>query len=178
MDALRTIRRKADKFERNDLKYSLYYLTCFDEEGTQSEINGHKSYCCECIDKTFDKLFEDFKTGGSKKIHEDNDVSHGDDFEIVELSYSEESMPERDDFVRCEDCGCLIRAGNLHTFSDELENFLLDEYDLKLKSLSKEECYIIRELIYSEDSISKYPELIKQLRNKIKASNCNLSKAE
>jgi len=170
MKHFQVIKNRADKFYNKGLKMDLNYLVAYGANGERSEINGYESYCEDCINDKMDEIQSVFETGGSEAIFQNYDVN-SDEFEITEILFSEESSPEKDSFETCESCGCLIRTSVFHTFSQELEHYLSDDLSVNVKKLSDEDCYRINEIIFSQDSIEKYPKLVKKLRKKIREQN-------
>ena len=114
------------------------------------------------------------KEKGSQHIHDEFDCSR-DDMVFVEISYMEESSPETDDFETCYNCGKSIHTGVLHTLSQEFDYYLCDSEYLKIADLSNMDCYRIKELIQSDDSFERHPELVEKLKQKLREHNAYAS---
>lgn len=167
-EILSKIKIRAKNFEDNNDKYGLHYLIGADDNDNQvTEVDGHNSYCDDCINEVVTEYNNKLKNSPNK-------IGYGCSEEtfkyVVKILMTEESSPERDDFCYCDNCGRLISTvGVLHTFSQEIEHWLDADTSVNFNELEDQDCFIINELI--ENAIDEYPELIKNLKTKIKLEN-------
>lgn len=166
MEIFNIIKHRAEKFETENNKYNLHYLIGVDEHNNQvTEINGDNSYCNDCVDEVLKEY--------NKKLKEtpyelDFNCTDEEFNNVKEILITEEGSPEKDDFCICENCHRLISTVNvLHTFTQEIDHWLESDVSIDLNDLKDEDCFILNELIENAD----YPELISQLKNKIKSDN-------
>lgn len=170
MNYLELLQSKASEHEEKEMCWSLNYLVGYDKHGDFCEINGSESFCDDCISEKVNEIQKLLEEKGSKHIHEEFDCSRSD-IVFTEIGYSVESCPESDDFESCCDCGKSIHTGVLHTNYQEFEYYLDDDKNLKIFDLSNLDCFIINELITSEDALERHPELVEKLNLKLKNQN-------
>lgn len=143
---------------------SLNYLVGVNELGDYvCEIDGEKSYCSNCIEAIIKERNAELKKIGFKKISEIHDCNS--DTPFVEIISCVETMPERDDFESCNNCGTEIYVDVLFTEDNEIKHWIGEE--IVVDELSDSDAYRIYTCITSEDAISKYPKLVKQLKEKL-----------
>lgn len=171
MDIFNEIKIRAEKFEDNNDKYGLNYLIGVDQDDDQvTEIDGHNSYCDDCIDKVVDEYQLKLKQSPNELDYGCSEERFKD---VIKILMTEESCPERDDFCYCDNCGNLISTvGVLHTFSQEIDHWLDDDVSVDLNELEDRDCFILNELI--ENAVSDWPELISKLKRKIELENVSV----
>lgn len=143
---------------------SLHYLIGIDEREDQvCEIDGSESYCSSCIDMIVDDRNKELKRIGYNKFYNTHDCNSSEEFK--QISYSTESMPEKDDFELCENCGREIDVAVLFTFDQEIEHWI--DQDIDLENISDQDAYRIYECITSLDAIEKHPKSVEKLKRKL-----------
>lgn len=164
MKAFDIIKGKGDGFEGSDLNYLIGVDSCGDHV---CEINGSESYCSECIDKIVSEMNEELIRIGFDAFSKVHDCST--DSEFCEVSYSTESLPERDDFESCQSCGCEIDVGVLFTFSQEIDHWIEELRDniFDINAISDRDAYRIYTCITSEDALERHPKEVQKLKELI-----------
>lgn len=143
---------------------SLHYLIGEDEyENQVCEIDGSESYCSECIDKIVNKRNKELKQLGYKEFYKNHDCSSSEKF--IQVSYSTESCPEKDDFELCENCSSEINVSVLFTFNQEIEHWI--DQDIDIDNISDQDAYRIYECLTSLDAVKKHPKSVEKLKQKI-----------
>lgn len=160
MSILDIITQKGESFFGD----SLNYLIGVDEHGYYvCEIDGEESYCSSCIKEIVKERNAELDRLGYKGFYDIHDCTSDSPF--VKISSAVETMPERDDFESCENCGTEIDVGVLFTYDDEIKYWINEDIDAE--EISDSDAYRIYTCITSEDAISKYPKLVKQLKEKL-----------
>lgn len=160
MKALEILEAKHSSFHGS----SLHYLIGIDEREYQvCEIDGSESYCSDCIDKIVQERNEELKRIGYEQFYKTHDCNSSEEFR--QISYSTESMPEKDDFELCENCGCEIDVAVLFTFDQEIEHWI--DQEIEIDNISDQDAYRIYECITSLDAIEKHPKSVQRLKDKI-----------
>lgn len=160
MSVLDIIKQKGEYFFGD----SLNYLIGVNELGDYvCEIDSVESYCSNCIEAIIKERNAELKKIGFKTFSEIHDCNS--DTPFVEVSSCVETMPEKDDFESCENCGAEINVCVLFTDDDEIKHWI--DKEIVVDELSDSDAYRIYTCITSEDAISKYPKLVKQLKEKL-----------
>lgn len=163
MNIFDMIKQKGEFF----LGDSLHYLIGVDEYGCHvCEIDGAESYCSSCINEIVKERNAELDTIGYKSFFEIHDCTSNTPF--VRISSAVETMPERDNFESCNNCGTEINVSVLFTYPDEIKQWI-DE-DIVLDEISDSDAYRIYTCITSEDAISQHPKLVNKLINKLKTT--------
>lgn len=160
MNAFDVIKQKGEYFSGD----SLHYLIGVDEDGCYvCEIDSAESYCSSCINEIVKERNAELDIIGYKSFLERHDCTS--DVPFAKISSACETMPERDDFESCNNCGAEINVGVLFTYSDEIKCWI-DE-DIVVDEISNSDAYRIYTCITSEDAINEYPKLVNPLKDKL-----------
>lgn len=160
MNAFDVINKKGEYFFGD----SLHYLIGVDEYGCYvCEIDSAESYCSSCIEEIVKEHNAELDRIGYKAFIERHACTS--DAPFAKISFACETMPERDDFEACNNCGAEIQVGVLFTCPDEIKRWI-DE-DIVIDEISDSDAYRIYTCINSEDAISRYPKLVKQVKDKL-----------
>lgn len=145
----------------------LCYLIGIDSDGDEvCEINMGDCYCPECIDKIVESKSSELASLGFDEFTKIHDCSNNEPF--VGISYCIESLPERDGFVYCEECGSIIEVGVLYTFSDDILELIDDTDDLCDGEIFEDQiedqyAYKVCNCLSSQDAREKHLELVRKL---------------
>lgn len=152
------IRKRADTVETS----GVFYIVLMDNYGDTTEFSPDYNYCEKCADKIAEQLTKELKAIGFDAFIKKYDLSGiGSIHNIVAV---EETMPERDGFIVCDECGAELDCGSLYSFEDDIRCAIERvEKAKQVSDLSDSDCYYVTHCLDDDDSREKHPELYRKL---------------
>lgn len=140
----------------------VFYIVLMDNYGDTSEFSPDYNYCEKCADKKAEKLTEELKAIGFDAFVKKYDLRNIDS--IHNIVAVEETMPERDGFIVCDECGAALHCASLHSFEDDICSAIERVEEVEhVSDLSDTDCYYVAHCLDDGESREKHPELYRKL---------------